>query len=111
MLAAPFEGDDALAFVISHNLHRRHLSESQRAMIAKRVANMPRGRPSENTAIAAISVSQDEAASLLNVSERSVAMLHPCCTDPPEPIGNQRKNKVLDATRLQHDRTANLQTD
>jgi len=76
MLAAPFEGDDAL--VISHNLHRRHLSESQRAMIAKRVANMPRGGVGSNqhqskSANLQNSTSISEAASLLNVSERSVA--------------------------------------
>ena len=35
-----FEGEDALAFVLGHNLHRRHLTPSQRAMIAEKVANM-----------------------------------------------------------------------
>lgn len=35
-----FTGPDALAFVLSHNLKRRHLTESQRAMIAAKVATM-----------------------------------------------------------------------
>ena len=76
-----FEGDDPLAFVISHNLHRRHLTESQRASIAARVANMGQGRPSSKPANLPLlseqaaprpPVTQGDAARLLNVSERSV---------------------------------------
>ena len=76
-----FAGDDPLAFVISHNLHRRHLTESQRASIAARVANMGQGRPSSKPANLPLlseqaaprpPVTQGDAARLLNVSERSV---------------------------------------
>lgn len=35
--------EDALEFVISANIHRRHLTESQRAMAAARIANLPLG--------------------------------------------------------------------
>src|ERR1700733_8806760 len=38
-----YEGDDALGFVVSKNLPRRHLNESQRAAIAAEIANMPQG--------------------------------------------------------------------
>jgi phage N-6-adenine-methyltransferase len=77
-----FEGRDPLAFVISHNLHRRHLTESQRASIAARVANMQHGgRRSEQDANLHLeiplseraAVTRNDAARMLNVSPRSVA--------------------------------------
>jgi len=69
-----YTGDDPLGFVVSLNLKRRHLSESQRAMVAARVANMRQGRPdkSANWRVSSPAVSQPEAAKMLNVSERSV---------------------------------------
>ena len=55
-----YDGDDPVGFVVSANIHRRHLSESQRAMIAARLATMKEGRPKETASIEA--VSQPEAA-------------------------------------------------
>jgi hypothetical protein len=51
-------------------LHRRHLDESQRAMVGARLANMKEGRQSSTAPIGA--VSQGEAASLTNVGRMSV---------------------------------------
>jgi 16S rRNA G966 N2-methylase RsmD len=66
-----FQGDDPLAFVVSENVHRRHLNESQRAMIASRLAQMPRGRqPKSNGQICLFT--QESAAEALNVGARSV---------------------------------------
>jgi ParB-like chromosome segregation protein Spo0J len=67
---------DPLALVISLNLHRRHLSESQRAMVAGKLANIPNGVRSDSTFANLQSwspVTQPQAAERLNVSPRSVA--------------------------------------
>jgi ParB-like chromosome segregation protein Spo0J len=39
-------GGDELKFVLSRNLHRRHLDTSQRALIGAQIANMRRGKTS-----------------------------------------------------------------
>jgi hypothetical protein len=65
-----FTGTDPLAFVISRNLHRRHLDESQRAMVAAGLANLSRGGDRSKAPIGGLSDAQ--AAKALNVGERSV---------------------------------------
>lgn len=61
---------DPFGLVVSLNLHRRHLSEGQRAIIAARLATLPHGRPDANAQICAFT--QDEAAQHLKVSRRTV---------------------------------------
>lgn len=70
----PYTGDDPLGFVVSMNMARRHLDESQRAMCAARIANMRQGRPEINPANLPDlpNISQAQAAKTLNVSERSL---------------------------------------
>jgi hypothetical protein len=67
-----FDGDDPLKAVISLNLMRRHLDESQRAVIASRVANMTRTdtlkHGSRSADLPNGAISQSEAAALFNVS-------------------------------------------
>lgn len=65
-----YNGNDALGFVISLNLKRRHLTESQRSMVASKLETMKHGRPGKD---ANLHVSRDDAAKMLNVSPRSVA--------------------------------------
>jgi hypothetical protein len=69
-----YEGDDALGFVVSKNLRRRHLNETQRAAIAVEIANMPQGfRSDQPSANLQKVISVPKAAELMNVSTRSVA--------------------------------------
>ena len=63
------DGTDLNALVISLNLRRRHLDESQRAMVAARLANLPVG---SNQHAQICAPSQDSAAEMLNVSRRTV---------------------------------------
>ncbi len=79
----PYDGEDALRFVVSLNLRRRHMTEHQRAMVAAKIANLSVGenqytRGSANLptlldeAPAPAPVSVARAAEMMNVSERSV---------------------------------------
>ena len=71
------DNDDPADFVISRNLHRRHLTVGQRAMIAEKIANLARGgdRHSEKFQSANLHferpVTRVEAARKLGVSKRS----------------------------------------
>lgn len=68
-----YEGSNPLGFVISLNLNRRHLSESQRAMVAASLANMRQGERTDVEPSANLpKVSQSDAAQLLQVSTRAV---------------------------------------
>jgi ParB-like chromosome segregation protein Spo0J len=66
-----YEGKDSdlPAFVVSLNLRRRHLNESQRAMVAAAIAMLGKGRPG-NAPIGAFK--QDAVGKLLDVGRRSV---------------------------------------
>jgi N6-adenosine-specific RNA methylase IME4 len=65
-----FIGDDPIAFIISANIERRHLDESQRAMCAARLATMRQGARTDLAQICAMS--QLEAADRMHVSRRLV---------------------------------------
>lgn len=65
-----YDGDDPVAFVVSLNLKRRHLDDSQRGHVAAKLANLPHGTNQWSGKFAA--PTQEQAATLLNVSERTV---------------------------------------
>jgi ParB-like chromosome segregation protein Spo0J len=63
---------DPYAFVLSENLHRRQLQQSQRALIAAKMANLKNGEQKRNAPANEGATSVDDAASLLNVSVATV---------------------------------------
>ncbi|MGO1069673.1 ParB/RepB/Spo0J family partition protein [Lysobacter sp. CA199] len=68
-----YTGSDPAAFVISENLARRHLNESQRAMVAARIANRKVGGTVDSANLQNEIVTREKAAKLLVVSDRTIA--------------------------------------
>jgi hypothetical protein len=73
METVPYKGSSPLAFVISKNLKRRHLSTSQRQIIAAELSG-EHGQAGDNQWSANLQTTptRAEAAGMLNVSERGV---------------------------------------
>jgi len=69
-----YTGNDPLGFVIDLNVRRRHLTETQRAMVAGRLATMRQGARTDLSPIG--EKSQADAAILLGVGKRSVERAH-----------------------------------
>ena len=65
-----YNGDDPLGYVVLMNVHRRHLSESQRAMIAVKIATMKQGARTDLPQICG--KSQSVAATMVKVGIRTV---------------------------------------
>jgi hypothetical protein len=87
---AEYDGEDALGFVMSHNLHRRHLTESQRAMVGAKWAKLKKGGAGGYKSDSPIggSVSEtktrDEASKILNVGTSSIDRAKKVIKDAPE---------------------------
>lgn len=67
---SPADDGDPLHFVISKNLHRRHLDDRQRSSIGGKIANLTRGGDRSKPPIGGLSTLQ--VAELLNVATRQV---------------------------------------
>ena len=98
---------DALAFVVSANLVRRHLTTSQRSAVGKELANMKEGRPKKTAFIKAVSkngapdkppaghvISQADAAKLMKVSRSSIQKAAKVARESPEKFAAVKAGKL-----------------
>lgn len=91
-------GSDPLEFVLSVNLHRRHLTESQRAMIAAKIAKRPPGRSDEKKgANLPITPTITEAAEKLSVSPRLVKEAKTVLSSRPQTRAVESGEKTVHA--------------
>ena len=87
--------DMATALVKSLNDHRRHMTASQRAMVAAELANMRQGKRTDLQPSANLrEVSQPQAAKMLNVSERSVQAAAKVMREAPEKVKAVKAGKL-----------------
>lgn len=79
-----FPDEAAIArFVMSKNIHRRHLTTDQRAAIGAELANMTVGRPKDEI-VQSCTISLEQAAEAVHVSRRSVASAKKRMKENPE---------------------------
>ena len=71
-IAELMDETDPWQYVVSHNLHRRHLTTAQRAMVADKLASRKQGEKKADSGIPLFQPTQAEAAKLVNVSVDSV---------------------------------------
>ena len=97
-----FQGSDALAFVISANLNRRHLTDSQRAMVAAKLESYSHGGNRRKVQDANLRLDRTEAAETLSVSPRSVCTAAKILDEAPNLAKEvEAGNITLNAARKQ----------
>ncbi|MBM3182271.1 MAG: hypothetical protein FJZ86_18285 [Chloroflexi bacterium] len=82
-----YAGNDLLDFILSQNLHRRHLNETQRAGVAAKIANMTEGgdrKSNHSPNLESDKVSIPQAAEMLNVGKSTVATYRAVAAAAPE---------------------------
>lgn len=84
-LFVKYTGPNPLAFVVSKNLARRHLNESQRAMLGARISDLKSENP----------MPQAQAAQAVNVSDRTIRKAHKVYRSGDQDIINGVENGTL----------------
>jgi len=84
-----------VSFVVSMNLHRRHLNETQRGVVGSRIANMRQGERTDVKPFVNLQkVSQAEAAGMTNVSPSMVASVVKIERDAPDLIPEMERGNL-----------------
>jgi len=86
-----------ISYIVSLNLHRRHLNESQRGMVAAQIANLKDGQNKMATPIG-VGVSSKDAAGMLNVGERTVTRAKTVLNNGVEELINAVKSGSIALT-------------
>jgi N6-adenosine-specific RNA methylase IME4 len=80
-----YKGDEPVGYVVSKNLHRRHLNETQRGTIGDKIANMRQGERTDiEPNLNLEKVSLDKAADLVNVSRATISNVRKVRREAPE---------------------------
>jgi len=102
-----YKGNNPLNFVISLNLKRRHLNESQRGIIASKLATMTQGMRTDLELSANLRnvISQEDSAKLLNVSVRTIQSIKQIEREAPDKIreieiGNKTANEIISEIKI-----------
>lgn len=99
-----YEGDDPVGFVLSKNLHRRHLSASARAMIIARLTEWQEkaGRPSKSLEKSSNFTRLNQSAELAGVSPSTMqgARRATLAIDEVQQAVSEGKMSVFDAAKL-----------
>jgi ParB-like chromosome segregation protein Spo0J len=90
-----YEGDDPLGYVLSLNLHRRHLTASQRAALAAEIANLDLGANQHTEGRKNYRPStQAEAAEKLDVSDKYVREAKKIQRESPEHFDKVKSGEI-----------------
>jgi len=89
-----YTGDESglVEFVVSLNLKRRHLNETQRGVIGEKIENMKQGRPEKDANLHLLR--RDEVASMLNVSPRTIATVREVKRKAPELVPHMASGEM-----------------
>lgn len=87
------DDSECIRYIISTNIHRRHLTESQRMIIANELAKLTPGNRDAQIC-ASPTLTQQQAADLMQVSRRGVQMAKKVADDAPDLVPKVKSGEI-----------------